>query len=127
LCVLQEGIRPEVVTAFDLEDCKASWSLFNHSKDKTAVTLKPDKEGKVQQLTPNPENMHDFLVISRKDSTMVLATGDDLEEITDRVDFFTNGPTFDIGNVCNNTRIVQVYNNKVLLLNGGKLLFNAVH
>lgn len=51
---------------------------------------------------------HAYLVISRDDATMVLSTGEELREITDRVNFFVKGPTVFVGNVCGIRRIVQV-------------------
>lgn len=65
--------------------------------------------------------MHDFLVIGRENSTMILATGEELSEITDKVDMHVTGPTLDIANVCERQRVIQVYSNRVLLLNGGNI------
>jgi hypothetical protein len=49
----------------------------------------------------------------------VLSTGEELQEITDKVDFAVKGPTLDVGNLHKNQRIVQVVQGRILLLNGG--------
>jgi hypothetical protein len=49
----------------------------------------------------------------------VLATGETYEEITDRVEFATGTPTLTAANVCKNTRIVQILESSVRLMNGG--------
>jgi cleavage and polyadenylation specificity factor subunit 1 len=45
-------------------------------------------------------------------------TGEDIQEL-DNSGFYTEGPTIAVGNLFNETRIVQVYANGVSLLNAG--------
>ena len=51
---------------------------------------------------------HIYQVISREDSTRVLSN---LQEIEEGLEFYTAGPTLNVGNIYNNSRIVQIYKN----------------
>lgn len=50
---------------------------------------------------------HAFLILSQKDSTMILQTGQEINEV-DHSGFNTQGPTIFAGNLANNKYIVQV-------------------
>lgn len=52
---------------------------------------------------------HAFLILSQKDSTMILQTGQEINEV-DHSGFNTQGPTIYAGNLANNKYIVQVCN-----------------
>ncbi|GAB5591624.1 mRNA cleavage and polyadenylation factor subunit [Umbelopsis nana] len=56
-----------------------------------------------------------FLVISKSKSTMVFGAGEDLQELG-HSGFFVKGPTLAAGSVLNETRIVQVHANGILVL-----------
>lgn len=50
---------------------------------------------------------HAFLILSQKDSTMILQTGQEINEV-DHSGFNTQGPTIFAGNLASNKYIVQV-------------------
>jgi len=64
------------------------------------------------------EHYHSFLLLSKEGNTMVLETGEALQEITDRVGFYVTGSTLDAGNVLDRQRIVQVFSTGIRLLKG---------
>jgi cleavage and polyadenylation specificity factor subunit 1 len=49
----------------------------------------------------------------------VLQTGEEIREITDKVEFLTDVPTIAVGNMFGAKRIVQIYPQGVRLLQGG--------
>ncbi|CAH1107318.1 unnamed protein product [Psylliodes chrysocephalus] len=93
LCVLQKNIRPQIVTTFTLPGCSNMWTA---------------KSG---------EDRHSFLILSQEDGTMILQTGQEINEI-DNTGFATHGPTVYAGNLGNNKYIVQVTTVAVRLLQG---------
>lgn len=93
LCVLQRSIRPQIVTTFTLPGCTNMWT----------VRCGDEK--------------HAFLILSQEDSSMVLQTGQEINEI-DNTGFSTNGPTVYACNLGNNKYIVQVTPTTVRLLQG---------
>lgn len=93
LCVLQKNIRPQIVTTFTLPGCSNMWTV---------------KSG---------DDQHAFLILSQEDGTMILQTGQEINEI-DNTGFATNGPTVYTGNLGNNKYIVQVTTVSVRLLQG---------
>lgn len=50
---------------------------------------------------------HAFLILSQRDSTMILQTGQEINEV-DHSGFNTQGPTVFAGNLANNKYVVQV-------------------
>lgn len=72
-----------------------------------------------------------YLVLSQHDRTMVcqrihvpnlrqiLKAGNSIEEVSNKVQFYTAGPTIRVGNVAEEKRAVQIYKNGIILLNGG--------
>lgn len=114
LAVLQYGIRPEVVTAFDLAECRGSWALhYNFPSSSHSTNLQSNS-----LLTNSNTEFHSLLLLSKLESTMMLETGEELQEITDRVQYVVNQPTIDAGNVLNKEKIVQVYRDGIRILNG---------
>jgi cleavage and polyadenylation specificity factor subunit 1 len=93
LCVLQKSIRPQIVTTFTLPGCSNMWTV--HAG----------------------EEKHAFLILSQEDGTMVLQTGDEINEI-DNTGFATHIPTVYAGNLGNLKYIVQVTTNAIRLLQG---------
>ena len=66
---------------------------------------------------------HAFLILSRAESTMILQTGKEINEL-DQSGFFTEGPTIFCGNLGSNKYIIQVMANMVRLLDGSVQLQN---
>lgn len=102
LSVLQRGVRPQVVTTFELPGCSNMWTVL--SKD--------DQE---------ESDSHSFLILRRQESTMVLRTGQEITEL-DASGFATQAPTVFAGNVGDGRFIVQVTCTDVRLLKGEQQL-----
>lgn len=82
LCVLQQTVRPQVVGGFEMLGVLDMWTVIG--KD----SLVEDSSG------------HAFLILSKGDSTMVLQTGQEINEL-DQSGFYTEGPTVYCGNLGN--------------------------
>ncbi|ESN93223.1 hypothetical protein HELRODRAFT_103603 [Helobdella robusta] len=104
ITVLQKSIHPQLVTTFELPGCVNMWTAIGQRKN-------VDNEEFVNDLS------HSILVISRRDSSMILKTGHEIMEI-DNSDFITQTPTIYVGNMGNNQYIVQVSPTSVRLLCG---------
>uniref|UniRef100_T1HLS2 Cleavage and polyadenylation specificity factor subunit 1 n=1 Tax=Rhodnius prolixus TaxID=13249 RepID=T1HLS2_RHOPR len=102
LCVLQRSIRPQVATTFELPGCLDMW---------TVIGSKHEFIGDSQEIT------HAFMILTQRDSTMILQTGREINEL-DHSGFNTHGPTIYAGNVGGNKFIVQVSTMGVRLLQG---------
>ncbi|KAJ2553006.1 mRNA cleavage and polyadenylation factor subunit [Coemansia sp. RSA 1933] len=112
LRVQQRHIRPDTVASFDLPGppVRKVW---------TVRCLKEYNIGGVMQATDSGslEDFNDtFMVLSRDDSSAVFAAGDDLCEM-ERTGFYTLGPTVEVGEVFDSTRVLQVYANGMRLIN----------
>ncbi|KAJ9679116.1 hypothetical protein PVL29_021139 [Vitis rotundifolia] len=67
LCILQQSIRPEMITEVELPGCKGIWTVYHkntrgHNADSTKMTTKDDE-------------YHAYLIISLESRTMVYARG----------------------------------------------------
>ena len=98
LCLLQKTVRPQVVTTFELPGCQDMWTVYSG-------------QGKQE---------HAFLILSRSESSMILQTGQEINEL-DSSGFFTTGSTVFAGNLGSNQYIVQTQKS-VLLLKDSDLL-----
>lgn len=105
LCVLQRGVRPQVVTTFELPGCSDMWTVLSNP----------------EQLEGEEMQNHAYLLLSRQDSTMVLQTGQEITEL-DSSGFATQVPTVFAGNMCQGKYIVQVTCTDIRLLKGVKQL-----
>ena len=47
--------------------------------------------------TVKDPNWHSFLVLTRDNKTMVLETGEEFNEVSNKVEFYVAGPTYDAG------------------------------
>ncbi|KAL1516840.1 hypothetical protein ABEB36_000686 [Hypothenemus hampei] len=93
LCVLQRSIKPQIVTTFTLPGCSNMWTI------------------------KSSEDTHSYLILSQEESTMVLQTGQEINEI-DNTGFTTHQSTVFAGNLGNNRFEVQVTTSSVKLLQG---------
>ncbi|XP_063236950.1 cleavage and polyadenylation specificity factor subunit 1 [Bacillus rossius redtenbacheri] len=105
LCVLQRSIRPQVVTTFELPGCVDMWTVLGSSG-----IGEPSDKGE-------QEYAHSFMILSQRDSTMVLQTGQEINEV-DHSGFSTQGSTVYAGNLGYNRFVVQVSQLGVRLLQG---------
>lgn len=108
LCVLQNSIKPQIITSFSLSDCIDVWTVIDESVKKVE---------KVEDVN------HAFMILSQPHATMVLQTGDEINEI-ENTGFCTNQRTIFVGNLGNNRFIVQVTTKSIRLLQGTRLLQN---
>ncbi|KAF5272324.1 hypothetical protein FQA39_LY07925 [Lamprigera yunnana] len=93
LCVLQHSIKPQIVTTFTLPGCSNMWTVCKN------------------------DEKHAFLILSQEDGTMILQTGQEINEV-DNTGFSTQGPTVFAANLGGNKYIVQVTTMGVRLLYG---------
>ena len=83
----------QVVTTFELPGCKDMWTVVGApERSKTADSSEPT---------------HSFLILSRAESTMILQTGNEINEL-DQSGFLTQVPTIYTGNIGENKFIIQV-------------------
>ncbi|GFN92292.1 cleavage and polyadenylation specificity factor subunit 1, partial [Plakobranchus ocellatus] len=123
LSVLQRSIRPQVVTTFSLVGCIDMWTVFS-APSPSDETTEEEGEGSTEQETgPSSETEisggHAFLVLSRRDSSMILQTGSEINEL-DNSGFSTQSSTVYVGNLGNNRYILQVSPSSMRLLQGIK-------
>jgi cleavage and polyadenylation specificity factor subunit 1 len=108
LCVLQNSIKPQNITSFRLPNCLDVWTVSDESTKKT----------------DRPEDVsHAFMILSQPISTMVLQTGEEINEV-EKTGFCTNLPTIFVGNLGANRFIIQVTVKSIRLLQGIRLIQN---
>ena len=105
LCLLQKTVRPQVVTTFELPGCQDMWTVCSSSDNDSSTR----------------EEEHAFLLLSRRESSMVLQTGQEINEL-DSSGFCTTSATVFAGNLGDNQYIVQVMPESVRLLKHTELL-----
>lgn len=97
LSLIHRTVRPSVVTTFNLPDCSKMWTV------------------KSRKL--NDQNFHSFLILSKADSTMILQTGQEINELEENNSGFSSRTrTIYTGNVGEDQFIIQVTPNSVILL-----------
>ncbi|ONK71681.1 uncharacterized protein A4U43_C04F11250 [Asparagus officinalis] len=110
LCVLQQSIRPELITEVELPGCKGIWTVYHKSSRRHAVDSS-------KTLTEDDE-YHAYLIISLETRTMVLETADDLGEVTESVGYYVQGSTIAAGNLFGRRRVVQIFARGARILDG---------
>ncbi|XP_052152739.1 probable cleavage and polyadenylation specificity factor subunit 1 isoform X2 [Oryza glaberrima] len=103
LSVLQQSIRPDLITEVELPSCRGIWTVYY-------------KSYRGQMAEDN--EYHAYLIISLENRTMVLETGDDLGEVTETVDYFVQASTIAAGNLFGRRRVIQVYGKGARVLDG---------
>ncbi|KAL5727982.1 hypothetical protein ACHQM5_001115 [Ranunculus cassubicifolius] len=111
LSVLQQSIRPELITEVELPGCKGIWTVYHknargHNKDDSSKMASDDDE------------YHAYLIISLESRTMVLETADLLGEVTEAVDYYVQGSTIAAGNLFGRRRVIQVFARGARVLDG---------
>jgi cleavage and polyadenylation specificity factor subunit 1 len=109
LCVLQQSIRPEVITQEPIPGCKGLWTVY-HKNSRSHNTD--------SSKTADDDEFHAYLIISLETRTMVLQTVNNLEEVTEKVDYYVQGSTIAAGNLFGRRRVVQVYARGARILDG---------
>ncbi|XP_049880956.1 cleavage and polyadenylation specificity factor subunit 1 [Pectinophora gossypiella] len=103
LCVLQRALRDQLITAFSLPGCVDMWSVFG------ASGAGDSRDADCQ---------HAYLILTQEDSSMVLQTGQEINEV-DNSGFMTGAPTVFAGNLGNNKFMVQVTTTTIRLIKNG--------
>ncbi|XP_008791964.2 cleavage and polyadenylation specificity factor subunit 1 isoform X2 [Phoenix dactylifera] len=109
LCMLQQSIRPELITEVELPGCKGIWTVYH--KSSRGHTADPSK------TMSEDDEYHAYLIISLEARTMVLETADDLGEVTETVDYY-KGSTISAGNLFGRRRVVQIFAHGARILDG---------
>jgi cleavage and polyadenylation specificity factor subunit 1 len=115
LSVLQHSIRPQVVTTFELLGCTDMWTVRSLKQP----TDEEDEEDEDDE--PVMPVHHSYLILSREDSSIVLHTAHDINEL-DHSGFNTKAPTVFAGNMADDKYILQVCPKSIHLLEGDILL-----
>ncbi|KAJ3706249.1 hypothetical protein LUZ61_009954 [Rhynchospora tenuis] len=110
LSVLQQSIRPELITEVELAGCKGIWTVY-HKNSRSHAT-------DASKAISEDEEYHSYLIISLENRTMVLETADDLGEVTETVDYFVHGSTIAAGNLFGRRRVVQIFARGARILDG---------
>ncbi|XP_055372472.1 cleavage and polyadenylation specificity factor subunit 1 [Condylostylus longicornis] len=108
LCILAYSIKPQMITSFELPGCIDLWTVFETDKQKAGR---------------KDFNHHDFMILTQKNKTLVLQTGNEINEI-EHTGFCTDLPTIYVGNLGNNRFIVQVTVKTIRLLQSTRLIQN---
>lgn len=128
LSVLQRTIRPQIVTTFELPSCVNMWTVTgpptaeqnggrSQSKRNNGSETSRDNAIDVDAEEENIGEGHAFLILSRPDSSMILQTGQEIQEL-DHSGFSTQTSTVYAGNVGDGRYIMQVSPTGVRLLDG---------
>ncbi|CAG2109128.1 unnamed protein product [Medioppia subpectinata] len=73
LSVLQRTLRPQIVTTFELPGCTDMWTVYGPKSKATEET--------VESTETNASAYHAYLILSRSDATLVLQTGQEINEL----------------------------------------------
>lgn len=109
LSVIQRTLRPQIVTTFELPGCTDMWTVFASKSRSNSAQEKSQTE--------NDDSFHAYMILSRSDSTLVLQTAQEINEL-DQSGFSSQTATVFVGNLGENQFIIQVTANGVKLLDG---------
>eukprot|EP01132_Coremiostelium_polycephalum_P003714 gene3714-4627_t len=131
LSILQQSIRPDLITAFELPGVKQAWTVYDEYNATTTGGNTANKKRQHDQMDtstngsdqqqPEGQNYHSFLFLALVDRTLVFQIGDQLKEI-DQLSI----STMSLGNIFGRKRIVQVYSNGIKLLSGHNLIMQDI-
>ncbi|KAF7726104.1 Cleavage and polyadenylation specificity factor subunit 1 [Apophysomyces ossiformis] len=133
LCVFQRHIRPVSTFSFTQSDCQSVWSIKCRKEhyfegvqvggrqgSKATGYLWNEDTGDSDDAFNN--SFDKLLFISKSTSTLVLAAGEELQEL-ESSDFYTSGPTILVSTLFDHLQIVQIHARGVMLLSSdGKLI-----
>ncbi|CAK9135184.1 unnamed protein product [Ilex paraguariensis] len=110
LCVLQQSIRPEMITQENLQGCKGVWAVYHKSTRSHNIDS--------SKMAADDDEYHAYLIISLESRTMILQTANNLEEVTENVDYYVQGSTIAAGNLFGRRRVIQVFARGARILDG---------
>ncbi|KAL3524193.1 hypothetical protein ACH5RR_017027 [Cinchona calisaya] len=111
VCVLQKSIRPEMMTQESIPGCKGVWTVYHKNSRSHGVDS--------SKGPADDDEYHAYLIISLEARTMVLQSANNLEEVTENVDYYIQGSTMAAGNLFGRRLVIQVYAYGARLLDGG--------
>ncbi|KAJ3275698.1 Cleavage and polyadenylation specificity factor subunit 1 [Borealophlyctis nickersoniae] len=136
LGILQRNVRPQIISSFEMQGVNEMWtvrcsSLAEKRRKSLSVAHALNDvnwdEGENGDVAADGAKAADqafdkFLIMSKENGTMILETGEELQEV-EETEFYREAPTVAVGTVLNETAIVQVHPNGILLLdnNGIKM------
>ena len=106
LAILTRGVQPELVTEVEagtLPNLQGLWTIHYR------------KEGAKEEREP----FHHHLVLSMKSTTMILETGEELQEVSASLEFITDSATLAAANIFGHYCSVQITENAIRVLKGG--------
>ncbi|KAG9306400.1 hypothetical protein G9A89_018283 [Geosiphon pyriformis] len=112
LYVFHRNVDPRLISSFALEDCQNMWTV-RCRKEYMYEGIKIDNGRDLN----DDETFDNYLFISLNNRTMLLATGEELQEL-ENSGFYADGPTIAVGSLLNELRIVQVHSGGLYLLDG---------
>ncbi|CAA0830754.1 Cleavage and polyadenylation specificity factor subunit 1, partial [Striga hermonthica] len=108
LSVLQQSIRPDTITQESLPGCKGIWTVYHKNVRSDSSKVAADED-----------EYHAYLIISLENRTMVLQTANNLEEVTENVDYYVQGSTIAAGNLFGSRRrVIQIFSHGARILDG---------
>ncbi|CAH0759559.1 unnamed protein product [Diatraea saccharalis] len=108
LTVLLRALRSHIVTVFSLPGCIDMWT----------VMAEPASAETPKEVHKDAEGSHAYLILTQEDSSMILQTGQEINEV-DSSGFMTGASTVFAGNLGNNKFMVQVTTAAIRLLANG--------
>lgn len=113
----REYLQKAVATLKEEEIDKEEVVRLRHEID---VKIPLEEEESIENPLEGEEGFHSYMLLSTSNSTVVLGTDSDLEEVMpDATDFVTSEETIVAGNVLKNRAIVQVVPSKVRVIMDG--------
>lgn len=106
LAILTRGVQPELVTEVEsgtLPNLQGLWTLHNR------------KEGSKEERDP----FHEHLLLSMNTSTMIMETGEELQEVSASLEFITDKATLAASNIFGYYCSVQVTEDVIRVLKDG--------
>eukprot|EP00899_Mesostigma_viride_P011454 jgi/Mesvir1/20309/Mv19903-RA.2 len=116
LAVIYQNVRPQVITEVPLPSCRMLWTVHQ-----SPLILPGARGGGVagaSRADADGNPYHAYMILSLADQTLVLETGEELEELSQPSGHFTQGPTVAVGNMFGRARVAQVSKSDVRLLDG---------
>ena len=102
IVILHRNVRPIIVSSFEMSDVDEMWSVRCSSVRKRALQAGEDV-------------FHRYMFLSKADATSILSTGEEFTESSGG-DFHCDGPSVYVGTLLEETAIIQVFPNGVILL-----------
>ncbi|MCD7460770.1 hypothetical protein HAX54_044384 [Datura stramonium] len=99
-----------MITQEALPGCKGIWTVY-HKNTRTHLN-------ESSRLAEEEDEYHAYLIISLESRTMVLQTANNLEEVTENVDYYVQGTTLAAGNLFGRRRVIQVFAHGARILDG---------